>query len=86
MRRKKWSISLGNFMPYTELSATAYIMVGLEASSKKQLFEKLATCAEDRTGLARREFFDAIMRRERLGSMAVGAGTSAAAYCASRAE
>ena len=61
-------------MPYTELPATAYIMVGLEASSKKQLFEKLATCAEDRTGLARREFFDAIMRRERLGSMAVGAG------------
>ena len=63
-------------MPYTELPDNTCIMFGLEASSKKLLVEKLATCAEDRTGLARREFFDAIMRRERLGSMAVGAGTA----------
>ena len=61
-------------MSYTELPATTHIVVGLEASSKKQLVEKLSTYAEDLTGLARRGFFDAIMRRERLGSTAVGAG------------
>jgi len=61
-------------MSFTELPATTHIVVGLEASSKKQLVEKLSTYAEDRTGLARRGFFDAIMRRERLGSTAVGAG------------
>lgn len=61
-------------MSFTELPADTHIVVGLEASSKKQLVEKLSACAEDRTGLPRREFFDTIMQRERLGSTAVGAG------------
>ncbi|MEK9911150.1 MAG: PTS sugar transporter subunit IIA [Candidatus Puniceispirillum sp.] len=57
-----------------ELPAATQIMVGLDASSKKQLVEQLAERAADITGLPRRTFFDAIMRRERLGSTAVGDG------------
>jgi PTS system nitrogen regulatory IIA component len=64
----------GIFMSSTELPAATHILVGLEASSKKQLVEHLATRAADLTDLAQRALFDAIMRRERLGSTAIGQG------------
>ena len=50
------------------------IMVGVAGSSKKQLIEQLAERAAELTGLYQRNLFEIVMRRERLGSTAIGNG------------
>ena len=54
--------------------AANQIMVGVAGSSKKQLIEQLTERAAELTGLCRRSLFEIVMRRERLGSTAIGNG------------
>jgi nitrogen PTS system EIIA component len=66
--------STGLFMSITDYLAANQIMVGVAGSSKKQVIEKLAEHAADLTGLCQRSLFETVMRRERLGSTAIGSG------------
>ena len=46
----------------------------LKAKSKKQVLEELASQASELTGLDRRDVFETLLQRERLGSTGVGHG------------
>ena len=61
-------------MSIIDYLATDQIMVGVACSSKKQLIEQLAERAAELTGLCQRSLFEIVMRRERLGSTAIGNG------------
>ena len=61
-------------MPLFDYLPTDGVMIGLSATSKKQLIEKIAEHAGSLTGLSTRTVFDALMQRERLGSTAIGGG------------
>ncbi|MDA8716914.1 PTS sugar transporter subunit IIA [Alphaproteobacteria bacterium] len=61
-------------MSIIDYLATNQIMVGIVGSSKKQLIEQLAERAAELTGLCQRSIFEIVMRRERLGSTAIGNG------------
>ena len=64
----------GLFMSIIDYIAADQIMVGVAGSSKKQLIEQLTERAAELTGLCRRSLFEIVMRRERLGSTAIGNG------------
>ena len=66
--------SAGLFMSIIDYLAADQIMVGVAGSSKKQLIEQLTERAAELTGLCRRSLFEIVMRRERLGSTAIGNG------------
>jgi nitrogen PTS system EIIA component len=66
----------GLFMSIIDYLAADQIMVGVVCSSKKQLIEQLAKRAAELTGLCQRSLFEIVMRRERLGSTAIGRGIS----------
>ena len=66
--------STGLFMSITDYLAADQIMVGVAGRSKKQLIEQLAERAAELTGLCQRSLFEIVMRRERLGSTAIGNG------------
>ena len=66
--------STGLFMSITDYLAADQIMVGVAGRSKKQLIEQLAERAAKLTGLCQRSLFEIVMRRERLGSTAIGNG------------
>ena len=66
--------SSGLFMSIIDYIAADQIMVGVAGSSKKQLIEQLAQRAAELTGLCQRSLFEIVMRRERLGSTAIGNG------------
>ena len=61
-------------MSIIDYLATDQIMVGVSGSSKKQVIERLAERAAKLTGLCQRSLFEIVMRRERLGSTAIGSG------------
>ena len=61
-------------MSIIDYIAADQIMVGVASSSKKQLIEQLAQRAAELTGLCPRSLFEIVMRRERLGSTAIGNG------------
>ena len=73
-RCKSFIHSAGLFMFITDYLAADQIMVGVAGSSKKQLIEQLTERAAELTGLCRRSLFEIVMRRERLGSTAIGNG------------
>ncbi|MBI5785698.1 MAG: PTS IIA-like nitrogen regulatory protein PtsN [Rhodocyclales bacterium] len=50
------------------------VLVGLEASSKKRVFEQAGILFENRHGLARSLVYDALFAREKLGSTGLGQG------------
>lgn len=50
------------------------VLVGLEASSKKRVFEQAGILFENRNGIARSLVFDALFAREKLGSTGLGQG------------
>lgn len=50
------------------------VMIGLPATSKKQVIEDISNHASSMLGLRGRSVFDALMRRERLGSTGIGGG------------
>ena len=66
--------STGLFMSIIDYLAADQIMVGVAGSSKKQVIEQLAERAAELTGLCQRSLFEIVMRRERLGSTAIGSG------------
>ena len=49
-----------------------HVLLDLDVSSKKRLFEQLALCVENDHGIPRNQTFDALFQRERLGSTGLG--------------
>ena len=50
------------------------MMIGVSATSKKQLLEHISAHAGSLTEVPARAIFDALVQRERLGSTAIGGG------------
>lgn len=50
------------------------IVVGLEASSKKRVFEQAGLLFENRHAIARAQVYDALFAREKMGSTGLGQG------------
>ena len=57
-----------------KLVPTENVVVGLEASSKKRVFEQAGILFENQHGLARSLVYDALFAREKLGSTGLGQG------------
>ena len=58
----------------SQLLPATNILVGLEASSKKRVFEQAGLLFENNQGIARVKVFDSLFARERLGSTGLGEG------------
>jgi PTS system nitrogen regulatory IIA component len=52
------------------------VVTGLEASSKKRVFEQAGLLFENTQGIARSTVFDSLFARERLGSTGLGQGVA----------
>lgn len=50
------------------------VVVGLDASSKKRVFEQAGLLFENRHGIARSTVYDALFAREKMGSTGLGLG------------
>lgn len=50
------------------------VVVGLEASSKKRVFEQAGLLFENHQGIARSAVYDALFAREKMGSTGLGLG------------
>ncbi|HEU4621173.1 MAG TPA: PTS IIA-like nitrogen regulatory protein PtsN [Burkholderiaceae bacterium] len=59
-----------------QLLPPANVLVGLEATSKKRVFEQAALLFENNHGIERGKVFDALFARERLGSTGLGQGVA----------
>lgn len=57
-----------------KLLPPANVMVGLDASSKKRVFEQAGILFENNHGIARASVYDALFAREKLGSTGLGMG------------
>ena len=57
-----------------KLLPLSHVGVGLQASSKKRLFEQAGLLFENHHGIARSLVFDSLFARERLGSTGLGQG------------
>jgi len=62
--------------PLTNLLSTDQVLLDLEASSKKRVFEQAGLLFENRLGLARSVIFDSLFAREKLGSTGLGQGVA----------
>ena len=51
-----------------------HVILGLEVSSKKRLFEQIGLHFENRHGIARATVFESLFAREKLGSTGLGQG------------
>jgi PTS system nitrogen regulatory IIA component len=58
----------------SQLLPLTNVIVGLEASSKKRVFEQAGLLFENNQGIARVKVFDSLFARERLGSTGLGEG------------
>jgi PTS system nitrogen regulatory IIA component len=58
----------------TQLLAPENIVLDLDASSKKRVFEKAGLLFENNQGIARSAVFDSLFAREKLGSTGLGQG------------
>ena len=59
-----------------KLLPPANVVVDLQASSKKRLFEQAGLLFENQHGVARSLVFDSLLARERLGSTGLGQGVA----------
>lgn len=59
-----------------KLLPPANVLVDLQVSSKKRLFEQVGLLFENNHGLARSTVFDCLFARERLGSTGLGQGVA----------
>lgn len=57
-----------------KLLPAANIIIGLEASSKKRVFEQAGLMFENNQGIGRSQVFDSLFAREKLGSTGLGQG------------
>ena len=62
--------------PLVNLLAAEQILLDLDASSKKRVFEQAGILFEGRLGLARSVIFDSLFAREKLGSTGLGQGVA----------
>lgn len=62
--------------PLTHLLTADQVLLDLEASSKKRVFEQAGMLFEARLGLARSIIFDSLFAREKLGSTGLGQGVA----------
>jgi len=59
-----------------KLLPSSHVLVDLQASSKKRLFEQAGLLFENNDGIARSLVFDSLFARERLGSTGLGQGVA----------
>src|SRR5436190_830107 len=59
-----------------KLLSPSHVLVDLQASSKKRVFEQAGLLFENQHGLARSLVFDSLLARERLGSTGLGQGVA----------
>lgn len=62
--------------PLTNLLSADQILLNLEASSKKRVFEQAGMLFENHLGIARSIIFDSLFAREKLGSTGLGQGVA----------
>ena len=60
--------------PLTNLLPVSQVVLDLDASSKKRVFEQAGMLFESHLGLARSVVFDSLFAREKLGSTGLGQG------------
>lgn len=60
--------------PLTNLLPVSQVVLDLDASSKKRVFEQAGMLFEKHLGLARSVVFDSLFAREKLGSTGLGQG------------
>ncbi|MDX9700351.1 MAG: PTS IIA-like nitrogen regulatory protein PtsN [Rhodocyclaceae bacterium] len=58
------------------LLSSSNVIVDLEASSKKRVFEQAGLLFENNQGIGRSDVFDSLFSRERLGSTGLGQGVA----------
>ena len=61
---------IGKILPQSQ------VLVDLEISSKKRLFEQVGLLVENAFGIARSDIFDSLFAREKLGSTGLGQGVA----------
>ena len=59
-----------------QLLDSSHVVLDLQASSKKRLFEQAGLLFENRHGIAKSIVFDSLFARERLGSTGLGQGVA----------
>lgn len=59
-----------------EILPISHILLDLEVSSKKRLFEQVGLLLENEAGLARADVFDCLFAREKLGTTGLGQGVA----------
>ncbi|HYL91255.1 MAG TPA: PTS IIA-like nitrogen regulatory protein PtsN [Burkholderiales bacterium] len=59
-----------------KLLPASHVLVDLQASSKKRLFEQAGLLFENHDGIARSQVFESLFARERLGSTGLGQGVA----------
>lgn len=62
--------------PLTNLLSASQVVLDLEASSKKRVFEQAGILFEAQLGLGRSIIFDSLFAREKLGSTGLGQGVA----------
>ena len=60
----------------SRLLPSTNVMLDLQASSKKRVFEQVGLLFENNHGIARAKVFDSLFARERLGSTGLGQGVA----------
>lgn len=60
--------------PFIKLLPDTHVLLDLEASSKKRVFEQAGLLFENHIGIARSIVFDSLFAREKLGSTGLGQG------------
>lgn len=60
----------------TNILPLSNILIDLEATSKKRVFEQAGLVFENNQGIARSDVFDSLFLRERLGSTGLGEGVA----------
>jgi PTS system nitrogen regulatory IIA component len=63
-------------MDLRDILSPAAVVAGVRATSKKQLFQRLAAAMAPLAGAEERAIVDAVMERERLGSTGFGGGVA----------
>lgn len=75
-RRCSHAVIIYNMPTLQHLLTPEHILLGLEASSKKRVFEELGFLFESTKGLSRSLVTDSLFARERLGSTGLGHGVA----------
>ncbi len=61
-------------MDLGDLISPQAVLSSIKCQSKKQVLLRMCACAQDITGIDKRDVFEVVMQRERLGSTGIGNG------------